>query len=486
MLEGILLCAALLIFVSIVSSKLSDRFAVPVLLLFLAVGMIAGSEGIGLIYFDNMPLAKSFGILALIFIIFSGGLDTHWKDVRPVVWMGILLSTAGVFLTAIITGCFAVFILKFSFLEGMLLGSIVSSTDAAAVFTTLRSKRISLKKPLKPLLELESGSNDPMAVFLTMGFISLLTVKGMSFALLLPRFLMDMGMGAVTGYLMATFITFFINRFRLDYEGLYSVLMISFVLMTYSAAIFLNGNGFLAVYIVGLMLGQADFPNKKVIMRFHDGLAWLMQITMFVMLGLLVFPSRIISLMGAGLLLTFFLMVIARPLSVLVCLLPFKLDIRKKAMVAWVGLRGAVPIILATFPFIADIPQAETIFNIVFFVVISSVFIQGTSIPVLSKFLKLDVPLASRIKYPIEFEKTAAIDADLKDMIIPYDSDAVGKKISDLGFADKCLIVLISREGKFIVPSGSTVIEGGDVFLVLASEQNFPALQQKVSRLKKV
>ncbi len=485
MLEGILLCAGLLIFVSIVSSKLSDRFAVPVLLLFLAVGMLAGSEGIGLIYFDNMPLAKSFGILALIFIIFSGGLDTHWKDVRPVVWMGILLSTAGVFLTAIITGCFAVFILKFSFLEGMLLGSIVSSTDAAAVFTTLRSKRISLKKPLKPLLELESGSNDPMAVFLTMGFISLLTVKGMSFALLLPRFVMDMGMGAVTGYLMAVFITFFINRFRLDYEGLYSVLMISFVLMTYSAAIFLNGNGFLAVYIAGLMLGQADFPNKKVIMRFHDGLAWLMQITMFVMLGLLVFPSRIVSMMGAGLLLTFFLMVIARPLSVLVCLLPFKLDIRKKAMVAWVGLRGAVPIILATFPFIADIPQAETIFNIVFFVVISSVFIQGTSIPVLSKALKLDVPLASRIKYPIEFEKTSAIDADLKDIIVPYDSDAVGKRISDLGFADKCLIVLISREGKFIVPSGSTVIEGGDVFLVLASEQNFPALQQKVSRLKK-
>ncbi|MBU4376044.1 MAG: potassium/proton antiporter [Candidatus Omnitrophica bacterium] len=483
--ENILLWVAVLIFVSVISSKLSDKFAIPVLLLFLAIGMLAGSEGIGGIYFDNAQLAKSIGIVALIFIIFSGGLDTNWKDTRSVIWPGVILSTAGVLITAIITGCFAVYILKFSFLEGMLLGSIVSSTDATAVFSILRSKRISLKKPLKPLLEFESGSNDPMAVFLTVGFISILTAKNMSITALIPKFMLDMGVGALVGYLIAKFIVFFINRLKLEYEGLYLVIMISFVLLTYVIAVFLKGSGILAVYLTGLMLSQAELPNKKMIMRFHDGLAWLMQIVMFITLGLLVFPSHIIPLIGAGFLLTFLLMMVARPVSVFLCLLPFRMGVRKKTMIAWVGLRGSVPIILATFPFMAGIPQADTIFNVVFFVVIASVFIQGTSIPIFSKILKLDVPLGNRINYPIEFEKTEAIDADLTDIIVPYDSEAVGKKISDLSVPEKCLIVLISREGKFVIPSGSTIIESGDVLLVLANAADFSVLHRTLARLKK-
>jgi cell volume regulation protein A len=483
--ETILLWVAALIFVSVVSSKVSDRFAIPVLLLFLAIGMFAGSEGMGGLAFDDAQMAKSIGIVALIFIIFSGGFDTNWKETKSVMWPGVLLSTAGVLVTAIITGCFAVYILKFSFLEGMLLGSIVSSTDAAAVFSILRSKRISLKSPLKPLLEFESGSNDPMAVFLTVGFISMLTVKGMSIAALVPRFILDMGMGAFIGYLMARFIIVLINRLKLEYEGLYPVIMISLVLLTYVIAVFLKGNGFLAVYIAGLMLGQAEFPNKRMIMKFHDGLAWLMQIVMFVTLGLLVFPSHIVPLMGAGLLLTLLLMVIARPVSVFLCLLPFKMSIWKKALIAWVGLRGSVPIILATFPFMAGIPQADTIFNVVFFVVFASVLIQGTSIPIVSKILKLDVPLAHRRPYPIEFEKTEAIDAELTEAIVPYDSEAAGKSIGELRVPEKCLIMLISREDKFIIPSGSVVIEGGDVLLVLANAADFSALHQTLMRLKK-
>ncbi|MFA5119188.1 MAG: potassium/proton antiporter [Candidatus Omnitrophota bacterium] len=475
--EIILFWAAVLIFLSVVSSKLSDRFAIPVLLLFLAIGILAGSEGIGKIYFDNSQLAKSIGVVALVFIIFSGGFDTNWKDTKPVASPGILLSTLGVLMTALITGLFAVKILRFSLLEGMLLGSIVSSTDAAAVFTILRSKRIGLKKPLKPLLEFESGSNDPMAVFLTVGFISLLTVKSMTVYELVPRFMLDMGMGSLVGYLMARLSVFLINRLKLEYEGLYPVIMISLVLLTYAIAVFLLGNGFLAVYLAGLMLGQAEFPNKRMIMRFHDGLAWLMQIVMFVTLGLLVLPSHIVPLMGPGLLLTLLLMLVARPVSVLLCLLPFKLTIRKKAMVAWVGLRGAVPIILATFPFMAGIAQADTIFNVVFFVVIASVFIQGTSIPFVSKMLKLDVPFAKRINYPIEFEKTQAIDADLNDLIVPYNSAAVGKRIRDLNVPEKCLIVLVSRNSKFVIPSGATIIEGADVLLVLANDDDFKSLQ---------
>lgn len=483
--ETILLWVAVLMFVSVVSCKLSDRLAIPVLLFFLTVGMLAGSEGPGGLYFDNAQLAKSIGIVALIFIIFSGGLDTNWKETKPIVWPGILLSTLGVLLTAVITGFFAVYILNFSLLQGMLLGSIVSSTDAAAVFNILRSKRISLKQPLKPLLEFESGSNDPMAVFLTVGFISLLTTKDMNILSLVPRFLMDMGAGALTGYLMARFIIFFINRLKLYYEGLYPVIMISLVLLTYVIAVFIKGNGFLAVYLAGLMLAQAEFPNKRMILRFYDGLAWLMQIAMFVTLGLLVSPSHILPLVGSGLLLTLLLMVIARPVSVLLCLFPFKMNIHKKAMVSWVGLRGSVPIILATFPFMAGIPQADTIFNIVFFVVIASVFIQGTSIPIVSRFLKLNLPLAKRINYPIEFEKTADMDAELTDIIVPYDSEAAGRRISDLGVPDKCLIVLISREDKFVIPCGSTVIESGDVLLVLSNMDDLAVLQNTLCRLKK-
>jgi len=483
--ETILLWVAVLMFVSVISSKLSDRLAIPVLLLFLVIGMLAGSEGLGRLYFNNAQLAKSIGLVALVFIIFSGGLDTNWKDTRPVVWPGIILSTLGVLITAIITGFFAVYILKFSFLEGMLLGSIVSSTDAAAVFSILRSKRISLKQPLKPLLEFESGSNDPMAVFLTVGFIGILTVKNMSISALIPRFFLDMGMGALIGYLMARFIVFFINRLKLYYEGLYPVIMISLVLLTYVIAVFLKGNGILAVYLAGLMLGQAEFPNKKMIVRFHDGLAWLMQIAMFVTLGLLVFPSHIIPLIGAGLLLTLILMIVARPISVFLCLLPFKINLRKKTMVAWVGLRGSVPIILATFPFMAGIPQADTIFNIVFFIVISSVIIQGTSIPVISRMLKSDAPWVNKTSYPIEFEKTEGIDAELTDMMVPYNSESAGKMIRDLNVPEKCLIMLVSRNDKFVIPSGSTIIEGGDILLVLASEADFSVLQKNIAHLKK-
>jgi len=483
--ETILLWASVLMFASVLSSKISDKFAVPVLLLFLAVGMLAGSEGIGKIYFDNAQLAKQIGILALIFIIFSGGLDTNWKDTRPIILPGIVLSTLGVLITAIITGLFAVYILKFSLLEGVLLGSIVSSTDAAAVFTILRSRRISLKKPLKPLLEFESGSNDPMAIFLTMGFLSLLTVKGSGLVSLIPRFFLDMGMGALVGYLMAKAIVFFIKRLKLDYEGLYPVISISLILFTYVIAVLLKGNGILAVYLAGLGLAQAEFPNKKSIMKFHDGLAWISQIVMFVTLGLLVFPSHLVPLIGTGLLVTIVLMFIARPLSVFLCLLPFKFAAPKKVMLSWVGLRGSVPIILATFPLAAGIPQAETIFNIVFFIVIASVFIQGTTIPLVSKLLRLDVPLPDKKTYPIEFEKVEGIDAELTDVIVPYNSDSIGKMIKELNVPEKCLIMLVSRNDKFVIPSGSTVIEGGDVLLVLASNTDLAAFQKSLAHFKK-
>lgn len=285
---------------------------------------------------------------------------------------------------------------------------------------------------------------------------------------------------------MARAIVILVKHLRLDYEGLYPVITIALVLLTYVIAIFLKGNGILAVYLAGLGLGQEDFPNKKFITKFHDGLAWICQIAMFVTLGLLVFPSHLVPLMGAGLLLTFLLMVVARPVSVFLCLLPFNMSIRKKILVAWVGLRGSVPIILATFPFTVGIAQADTYFNIVFFVVIASVFIQGTSIPFVSKLLKLDIPLTNRRSYPIEFEKVEGIDADLTDIIVPYNSVAVGKTIRELNVPDKCLIMLISRNEKFVIPSGNTVIEGGDVLLVLANKTDLATFSHAILQNNKI
>lgn len=483
--ENILLWVAVLMLISVVASKVSDKFAIPALLLFLAIGMLAGAEGVGGIHFANPWLAKSVGIIALIFIIFSGGIDTNWKDVRPLALPGILLSTAGVLITAIVIGFFAMIILKFSLLEGLLLGSIVSSTDAAAVFSILRAKNISLKSPLRPLLELESGSNDPMAVFLTISFISLLTTKNMGIITLIPKFVLDMGGGALIGYFMAKFSIQIINRLKLEYEGLYPALTVSLALLTYSIATILKCNGFLAVYLAGLIMGKDEFLNKRTVMRFHDGLAWLMQITMFLTLGLLVFPSHILPVMGASLLLSIVLMFLARPISVLLCLLPFRMNVRKKAMIAWVGLRGAVPIVLATFPLLAGISEAQTIFNTVFFVVITSVLIQGTSIPFASKLLRVDAPFANKRHYPIEFEKTKSIDAELTDLIVPYKSAAAGKRIGELNVPEKCLIMLISRGEEFIIPAGPTVVEGGDVLLVLANKEDLSSLQQTLTHLNK-
>ncbi|OQA56749.1 MAG: K(+)/H(+) antiporter NhaP2 [Candidatus Omnitrophica bacterium ADurb.Bin277] len=284
---------------------------------------------------------------------------------------------------------------------------------------------------------------------------------------------------------MARGIVFLIKRLKLDYEGLYPVVTISLVLFTYVIAVFLKGNGILAVYLAGLGLGRAEFPNKKSIMKFHDGLAWISQITMFVTLGLLVYPSHLLPLIGAGLLVTLILMFIARPVSVLLCLLPFNFAMSKKIMLSWVGLRGSVPIILATFPLAAGIDQAQTIFNVVFFIVIASVFVQGTSIPMVSKLLKLDLPLLDKKRYPIEFEKVEGIDAELMDVIVPYNSEAVGKMIKELNVPEKCLILLISRNNRFTIPSGSTVIEGGDVLLVLANDADMTVFQQLLARFTK-
>lgn len=480
--EYILLAFAFLLLLSVLASKISDRFGIPALLLFLAIGMLAGSDGPGGIYFDDAAIAQSVGIIALALILFSGGLDTDVGSVRPVLKYGLTLSTLGVFITAVIVGFFAKMLLGFSLLEGLLLGAIVSSTDAAAVFSILRSRNVSLKEPLKPLLELESGSNDPMAVFLTIGLIQLLTQPGASFANLILAFALQMSLGAVAGYMMGKVSLFLINRLKLGYEGLYPVLTLSLVVLTYGLTAVIGGNGFLAVYLAGIIVGNQDFIHKRSLLRFHDGLAWLMQIAMFLTLGLLVFPSRLVPVMGLGMLIAACLIFIARPASIFIGLLPAALGLREKIFISWVGLRGAVPIVLATYPLLAKVPQAELMFNIVFFVVLTSVLLQGTSIPLLARWLRVDAPMPRKRVDPLEYTPVSGIKAALKELIIPQGSNAIGKAIVEMKLPSGFLIVLIDRSGEFILPGGGTTLLVNDRLLVLAEKEIFREVQEQINQ----
>ncbi len=475
--EYILLVGSVLILISIAIARVSDNLGVPTLLLFLIIGMLAGSEGPGGIYFDDAGLAQSVGIIALAFILFAGGLDTRWRDVRPVFWQATSLATIGVLVTAVAVGLFASAALEISLLSGLLLGAVVSSTDAAAVFSVLRSRNVSLAGRLEQLLELESGSNDPMAVFLTVGIIQLMTIPETTIASIVILFVFQMTLGAVFGVVLGKAMVFLMNRLRLSYEGIYPVFALAFAGLIYGATATAGGSGFLAVYVAGIIAGHYEFVHKKSLLRFFDGLAWLSQIAMFLTLGLLVFPSHVIPVAGAGLLVSAFLMFVARPLSVFLSLMTARLRSVEKLFVSWVGLRGAVPIVLATFPLLAGLPDAGIIFNIVFFIVITSALLQGWSIPVVARHLGLEATTKTKRRYPIEFAPVEGVDTELVDLIVPYGSAVVGKSIIELALPQDSLLVLISRDDNFIVPSGGTVLQEGDTALVLVNKGTLPAIR---------
>jgi cell volume regulation protein A len=392
-----LLVSSLLLFLSIFAWKISGRIGIPALLLFLGIGMLAGSDGPGRIYFDNAQLAQEVGIVALAFILFAGGLETEWKVVRPVLGGALSLSTIGVLLTAVIVAGFASIVLHFSFIEGLLLGALISATDAAAVFSVLRTRNLQLKEKLLPLLELESGLNDPMAVFLTIGLTALLTDPHQSVWSILLLFVQQMGVGMIAGILIGWIATRLLSHLHLDAEGLYRVFTIALVLFAYGLTALFGGSGFLAVYLVGLLLGNSSVQQVDRLSHFHDSLAWLMQIAMFLILGLLVFPSRLPAVVGSGLLITAIAVFLARPLSVLIALFPVRISLREKLFIGWVGLRGAVPIVLATFPLLAGLPSASFLFDLVFFIVLASVLLQGTTVPFVAQWLRVTAPTTSAL-----------------------------------------------------------------------------------------
>jgi potassium/hydrogen antiporter len=482
-LEYILLIGSVLILLSIVVSRLSDNLGVPALLLFMVIGMLAGSEGPGGIFFDDAGLAQSIGVVALIFILFAGGLDTNWSQVRPVLRQAGTLATLGVVITAVAVGLFASVILHTSLMTAMLIGAIISSTDAAAVFSVLRSKNVNLRGNLKPLLELESGSNDPMAVFLTVGLLQLAATPDASPWRLFLIFAVQMGVGAAAGWAGGKGMVLAINRLKIFSEGLYPVLMFACAVLIYSATASIDGSGFLAVYIAGLVASESKFVQKKSLLRFFEGLAWLSQIAMFLTLGLLVFPSHILPIVGVGLLTSAFLMFVARPVSVFISLAFFKVSLREKVFVSWVGLRGAVPIVLATFPLLAGIRDAGLIFNIVFFIVLTSALLQGWSIPLAARALHLSSPGERKLRSPIEFAPVEGVDTELVDLIVPFHSSIAGKSIVELGLPRDSLIVLISRNDSYVVPSGGTTVQEGDTVLVLVNQTNLARVREILSQV---
>jgi len=423
-------------------------------------------------------LTQWIATVALAVILFSGGVDTNWQGIKPVFKEGLVLATVGVLITAGIMGVFSRLILKLSWPESLLIGAIASSTDAAAVFSLLRARGVSLKGHLKPLLELESGSNDPMAIFLTIGIIQWMQNSIDQPADLLLLFVMQMGIGLVIGWLMSVVSLFLINRLKLGYEGLYPVLTFALVFLTFGLATLLEGSGYLAVYVFGLLLGRTEFLHKRSLLRFFDGNAWLMQIALFITLGLLVFPSQLLPVILPGLLISMILIFIARPVAVFLALLPFHFSIREKTFLSWVGLRGAVPIVLGTFPLVARIHSADLIFNLVFFIVITSVILQGTLLPQVARWLKVDKAIPASPGIPFEVVETNKLKGKLREIRLVENSLAAGKAIFELKLPLEYLIMLISRDGDYIQPNGSTVLKAGDTLISFSEDEVYNTVQQ--------
>lgn len=474
--EIILLTASLLLTFSVLASKVSSIFGVPSLLLFLGIGMLAGSEGPGGVEFDNYPLAFAIGSTCLVFIIFDGGLRTSWKSVRPILPVGVSLSVLGTLATGLVTGFFTRLAFQLSWTEAMLLGAIVSSTDAAAVFSILRAKNLTLKGSLKQILEFEAGSNDPMAIFLTMGVLIFATSKFEGPEYFVSLFLMQGGLGLSLGWLGGQGVRWLINHVGIEFEGLYGVLLLGLVIFIFAGTSALGGSGFLAVYVAGLVLGNYELLHKGSIVRFQDGIAWVAQILVFLTLGLLLFPSHLLTVWKEGLILSLFMMFVSRPLSVFVAAPLSTLDKKERVFVSWVGLRGAAPIILATLPWSVGFPNSEYYFNLVFFVVLSSVISQGISIPWLANKLKVTAPLTEEPTQDLSVGMLPSGFVSV-EMEVTRGSAAVNRRLVDLSLPAGVLLTSVERGGRYLIPRGDTEFFQGDKIWGLTRPSNVAILQ---------
>jgi cell volume regulation protein A len=469
--DAAIFIGSVLLLLGIASSKLSARMGVPALVLFLLVGMLAGEEGVGRIRFDDYDTAHAVGTVALAIILFDGGLGTSLRAIRSVWKPALSLATFGVLITAGLSGLAASFILGLSPLEGMLLGSIVASTDASAVFSVLRTGGTTLPERLSATLEVESGSNDPMAIFMTIGCIEILTGK-IGFGLdLLGLFAMQAVIGTASGLGIGFASVWIVNRIKLDAAGLYPVLVAACGLLAFGVAAVLEGSGFLAVYLAGCVIGNRRLAYQRGIRLFNDAGAWLAQIAMFVVLGLLSFPSKLALVAPQGLLVAAVLIFVARPLAVFLCVPWFRFNWREMTLLSWVGLKGAVPITLAIFPLLAGIENAMLIFNVVFFIVVVSAVVQGWSLPLVARLLGLRLPKEPPPPVTLEISSLQDVDAQALDFTVLPESRAAGHLVKDLALPAGAVISLIARGKQVIPPHGATRIEPGDHVLVVVRSE---------------
>ncbi len=469
--DFIILLMGIFLLSGVMMTKISARVGVPALILFMFLGMLLGSDILGLIHFSSAKTAQMVGVFALIVILFEGGLQTQWKHVRPVLAGSAVLATVGVVITTSIVAIAAHYVLSIGWLESFLLGSIVGSTDAAAVFSVLSGQNI--KQKLSSTLEAESGTNDPMAMFLTIVFIEWILMPEISAWSFVGMFLLQMGLGLLFGFGLGFFASKTMNMIKLDAGGLYAVLSAGFAIFIYSLTAVLGGSGLLAVYIAAMIIGNRELTHSHSIFSFHEGFAWLMQIVMFVILGLLVFPSELASwdLIWKGLILSFVLLAIARPIAVFVSTMFFPYTMREKWFISWSGLRGAVPIVLATFPMLAGIQNSTLYFNIVFFIVLTSALLQGSTIPYVADLLKLNgTPIPQRI-HSLELISMARANAEMLEIVISSTSPFVGQLVQTIGFPEKTVISAIIRQGDLVMPTGATKLQAKDVLYILTAKE---------------
>ncbi|SIT91367.1 potassium/proton antiporter [Pontibacter indicus] len=488
--ELILFAISILFFLSIMAGKAGHKLGVPALLLFLSIGMVSGSDGLG-IQFQNIQLAQIIGTVSLCIILFSGGMDTKIADIRPVIAQGVVLATVGVFLTAVLTGLAIWWVLGMTMASAgiglttsLLLAATMSSTDSASVFSILRSKSLNLKNNIRPMLELESGSNDPMAYILTITLIEIVLMEsGVNYWMAGGMLVMQLVIGAVAGYVFGRLAVRLINYVDIDNSSLYPILVFTCCIFIFSATYFIKGNGFLAVYLGGLVIGNSKFVHKRSSLNFFDGMAWMSQLLMFLTLGLLVNPKELIPIIIPGLIISFMMIFITRPISVFLCLLPFsKMTVRDKTYVSWVGLRGAVPIIFAILPLAAEVPHARLLFNIVFFCTLVSLIVQGTSLSQVAVWLGL-------AEKPRELHKLKDFDIEFSDEIKSITTEiniteqmlANGTYLMDLPLPDKTLAVMVKRDDKYFVPKGKTALQEDDKLLIITDDLD--ALMQNMQSM---
>ncbi len=478
--EAVLFGVSILFFLSILACKAGYRFGVPLLLLFLGVGMVCGSDGFG-IQFSNLSVAQAIGTIALCIILFSGGLDTKISDIKPVLAPGIVLATLGVVLTAVLTGILihtifnipALGTIPLSLTASLLLASTMSSTDSASVFSILRGKGLHLKNNLRPMLELESGSNDPMAYMLTITLISLVSQGGEpdyldAFLQLIKQFAVGSLIGLVFGYAFV----WVINKIKIDNASLYPILVLTACIFVFSASYFMGGNSYLAVYIGGVVMGNSRFVHKRSSVNFFDGLAWLSQLVVFLALGLLVNPHELVPLICPGLIISILMIFVTRPISVFLCLAPFrKISRQSKTFISWVGLRGAVPIIFAILALAADVPHARFIFNIVFVCTLVSLVVQGTTLATVAKKLDLlDAPEDLGKVKDFDMELSDDIKSVLAELTISEQILNYGDRLLKLPLPENCVAVLVKRDDAYFVPTGKTELTLGDKVLLISDD----------------